>query len=129
MAKVSVTADKHIPFCWNVSHHVGIGQMCPNRPTDVELVKLLMVKSPRRPEYAVWVQRAGPIKLGGNRTIDGKVSPAPRHKILYSPTAAYTIVLLNVSAREADEKWWNTLATNPTVSKPLRDELLYNIEK
>jgi hypothetical protein len=147
MAKVTVLNSTELPYIWNVSRHVGPHFRCPNNPTDVELTKSLMSKAIK---HQNWTKLTGRIPnrivvngsfdaiigfyiylLQEGQTfktvvVDGVVSPAPSHSTGIYGGAAWLIVILNAMSRDVDEKYWQTLPTNPGLSHSLRNELLNN---
>lgn len=128
-----------LPFVWNVDAHVG-DQSRENRPTDVELMKLL-IKSALEFGRGGGQQGDGyednpPLVLNGefDQTLafwvyrlqftfriepkDGKVSPVRR------PTAGMPMLLqLNHLMRQRNSLYWADLASAPGISPRLRAEL------
>src|SRR5262245_35975766 len=105
---------------WNVSQRVGGRQDCPNRPTDVELVKVLMKKAledptiagvvARTPSPQIVVNQQWDATIGywifrfqdhdGHPVIDGVASHAKR--LVYQPGSAWVIGLINIRANKVD---------------------------
>jgi hypothetical protein len=56
-------------FIWNVSQHVGDTISCPNQPTDVDLVKILIGESIRVRQIS-WVNQALRIPFQINGQMD-----------------------------------------------------------
>jgi hypothetical protein len=126
---------------WNVSQRVGGRVDCPNLPTDVELVKVLLSKALTNPKFSsakskvpspplivnnqfdsvagYWIFRIQ--DHSGHPIIDGVVSPA--RGISYSPTDAWVIGIINFDVFQVDKEFWRNLPQNPTISQQLRTEL------
>lgn len=128
---------------WNVSHHVGDNVSCTNRPTDVELVKILLLEAIRL-KQPTWVHSALRVPFHVNGQMDaltafwirffnadhrpqlsgelaGIISPARGGMI--SARDTWTIVKLNWAVRQGDPNRWANLATHPNAGSTLRAEL------
>jgi hypothetical protein len=127
-----------LPFIWNVSQHVGDKASSANRPTDVELVCVLIQStlsgghvSGRTPGVMT-----SPLPLGGRFDAvlgywiysfqanqqgkpDGVVSPA---KALGDPML-WLVARMNIAMRNANPTAWEALDRLPTLSGALRAEL------
>jgi hypothetical protein len=130
-------------FIWNVSEHVGDTTSCPNRPTDVNLVKILIhaTLSWRRPPWINSALRMGfrtdgrmdPITAYWIRFFnadhsrrlhqkrDGIISPA--RGAHFAPNDTWTIVKLNWASKQANATRWANLPSDPSCTAPLRNEL------
>lgn len=139
-ARLQLTGSK-LPFIWNVSAKVGPNADNPNGPTDVELLKLLLVTAlggPRVSQFGIkgksvpvtrepvfdttlgfWVFRFQ--QLGKHSTMDGIASPA--RGTTYAQGTPWVIFTFNEFAREADPELWEGLPRNSSVSGALRAEL------
>lgn len=126
---------------WNVSQRVGGRDSCPNLPTDVELVKVLIKKALESPVILPAARRvpAPPLTVNsqfdavvgywifrfqdhdGHPIIDGVASPA--RSLTYAPGVAWVIAFINFHAFKADKDFWNNLPQNKTLSQTLRSEL------
>jgi hypothetical protein len=130
-----------LPFIWNVSNKVGPNADLPNNPTDVELMKVLLVMALRAPRVAkfgingksidvtrdpvfdttlgFWIFRFQ--QLGAHPTQDGVASPA--RGVTYAPGTPWVIFSFNEFARESDPELWEALSRNNSLSAALRAEL------
>ncbi len=129
-------------FIWNVSQHVGDNISCQNQPTDVDLVKILIVES-MRPRPPMWVHPRVrvPFVIDGRMDIalaywirvfndirgsklateqSGIISPA--HAASFGPDL-WTIVKLNAIVKQVAPDVWLNLSSNPSLSPQLRREL------
>jgi hypothetical protein len=130
-----------MPFMWNVSAHVGELASCPNRPTDVELVKQLLAmlrtfvtaKVPRAPgvahapmaingqfdiTLAYWIYSTQ--AHGGQGTVvDGIVSPAKA----FGDPGTWLLCRWNQALFQANRMAWEALPQQPQLSAALRGEL------
>ena len=139
-ARLKLSSGK-LPFIWNVSAKVGPGSENPNNPTDVELMKILLVMAlelpsvvrfglkgrslqPQRdsqfdPILGFWIYRFQ--QLGKHPGGDGIASPA--RGVSFAPGTPWVIFSFNEFARQADEELWQKLPQNSTLSPQLRAEL------
>jgi hypothetical protein len=130
-------------FIWNVSEHVGDNTSCPNRTTDVDLVKILLGETIRgRPPG--WLHGACRSPLVVNGLMDaytaywirifngghdksaaiadaGIISPARGASL--SPSDSWTIVKLNWAFKQANARGWAELPNHPQVKATLKAEL------
>jgi hypothetical protein len=126
---------------WNVSQQVGGRHSCPNLPTDVELVKVLIKQALSHPRVVPLAAKASnpPLDVNGrfdavvgywiyrwqdhtgHPIIDGIVSPA--HGVNYTPGTPWVIAHINRFAFDADKDFWANLPQNPSISPQLRTEL------
>jgi hypothetical protein len=131
-------------FIWNVSEHVGDHTSCANRPTDVDLVKILIGEAitARRPTWlhqslrmhflvngTMDVQTAYWIRVFNAdhdprlpQTRDGIISPA-RGSSYASQSDTWTIFKLNWAVRQANATLWANLPNHPQAKPALRAEL------
>jgi hypothetical protein len=129
-------------FIWNVSHHVGDNISCQNQPTDVDLVKILIVEIIRANSLS-WVNRALriPFVINGQmdmalaywiRAINDEMGSAlpTRQAGIVSPARGgsygrdyWTIVKLNGLLKVAAPNVWQDLPNHPSVKPQLRSEL------
>ncbi len=139
-ARLKLNSPK-LPFIWNVSAKVGPGRENPNNPTDVELMKVLLVialqlpsvtsfgikgnsiQPPRDsnfdPVLGFWIYRFQ--QIGHHPAGDGVASPA--RGITFAPGNPWVIVTFNDFARQADPDLWEGLPRNNSISAQLRAEL------
>ena len=139
-AKLKLTSGK-LPFIWNVSAKVGPNSDNPNNPTDVELMKVLLVMALNAPQVATfgihgtslavskepkfdpilgfWIFRFQ--QLGKHPVFDGIASPA--HGVTFAPGTPWVVFTFNEFARQSDPEVWEGLPRNQTLSAPLRAEL------
>jgi|SRR5579863_1404250 hypothetical protein len=127
-------------FIWNVSAHVGCKASCPNRPTDVELVKFLFREYLKRQTFQRLKPTCSspPITLNGSfdailgfwiystedwpgATSDGVISPA--RGMTYGPGGLWVISLLNGNLFKAAPDFWAGIGQNSELSPALRAEL------
>jgi hypothetical protein len=133
-----------LPFIWNVSTWVGDNLTCPNRPTDVELVKyLFMARLGANDEVWVRIHPALHIPLAVNGQfdivlayyiyryeaahnndtpdpkIDGWISPAKAT----GPIMQWAIFRLNKKLAHSNRLLWENLPDAPGISPMLRQEL------
>ena len=130
-------------FIWNVSEHVGDTTTCANRPTDVDLVKILIGETIRgRPPS--WIHNAlrVPFRVNGqmdaltaywirlfnaehsrrlDQREDGIVSPA--RGAMFARGHVWTIVKLNWAAKQGDPNRWADLPNHPNCNPALRAEI------
>lgn len=130
-----------MPFIWNVSTRVGPTVDCPNRPTDVELVKVFTDVIAKGPFHALRNEaRRPPLVVNGtfdavlgfwifntqfssrfSTLVDGIVSPAKG--VFYGPKTAWVIVKFNHTMFVEDKNRWLKLNTDTRLSAELRREL------
>ena len=130
-------------FIWNVSEAVGDNATCPNRPSDVDLVKILIGETIRaRPPAWVNASLRTPLVVNGqmdattaywirvfnadhnprlSQSLDGIVSHARGPSL--SPRDTWAIVKLNWSAKQGAPTVWNDLPNHPQAKPALRAEL------
>ena len=142
MAARLVLKSPTLPFIWNVSGKVGPGRDNPNLPTDVELMKTLLVIALTLPGIAkfglngdfiqpphngrfdpilgFWIFRLQ--QIGKHPTSDGVASTA--RGINFAPGNPWVIVTFNDLARQADQELWEGLPRSGSISPALRAELL-----
>ena len=141
-SKLQLGPSSPMPFLWNVSYHVGDNMSCQNQPTDVDLVKLLIVETIRGNNLS-WVNRAlrVPFQIDGrmdvnlaywiralNDEMGARLSPrqagiiSPARGTSYGPDL-WTIVKLNGLVREVAPGVWQDLPNHPNASAQLRREL------
>jgi hypothetical protein len=140
MAARLILKGAKLPFIWNVSARVGPGTDNPNNPTDVELMKTLLVlalgvpsvgkfglkgnslRPPKDGQFdpilGFWIFR---LQQLGRHTGDGIASPA--RGVSFAPGNPWVIFTFNEFASEADRELWENLDRNKTISAPLRAEL------
>jgi hypothetical protein len=126
---------------WNVSQQVGGLTTCPNLPTDVELVKVLLKQTFRHPDVVARSSKVfkPPLVVNGefdaivgywifrfqthtgHPIIDGIVSPA--HGFAYTQGSPWVIARINHFAFLVDNDFWENLDQNFSISPQLRDEL------
>ena len=130
-------------FIWNVSQHVGDSNACPNRPTDVNLVKILIAEWIRA-QPPTWINAAMRVPFVVDGQMDpvtaywirilnaehvrelpadraGIISPAGRPRI--SSRDTWTIVKLNERVRQANLQTWTNIPIRPNGNPALRAEL------
>ncbi|MET3900953.1 hypothetical protein ABIB57_004921 [Devosia sp. UYZn731] len=131
--------SRDMPFLYNVSDRVGPGG-CPNRPTDVELLKVLLVIGQRSPQLQVAINGSkmqpnrdtifDPIlgfyifrmqQLGKMSVVDGVASPAKGAN--FAPGTPWVVYWFNYYAKLADPALWESLPRNRTLSPSLAAEL------
>ncbi len=126
-------------FLWNVSDKVGCKTECPNRATDVELVKFLVRESLKSPFHRLSASCKTPaIMMNGSfdavlgfwiyayedfpgATSDGIVSPA--RGASYSAGELWLITYLNGTVHKTAPDLWAGLDKNQQISQALRTEL------
>jgi hypothetical protein len=130
-----------LPFIWNVSSRVGPSTDEPNNPTDVELLKVLLVMAMSTPQIAkfglkgnslqpsrdgvfdpilgFWIFRMQ--QLGRHPGGDGVASPA--RGAAFAPGSPWVIFSFNEFARQSDPELWEKLPNNISLSGALRAEL------
>lgn len=132
-------------YIWNISEHVGDNASCPNRPTDVNLVKILIVEAIRARQPA-WLHpslRNG-IRVNGemdettaywiryfnsdhrprlSQSEEGIISPA--RGAFFSSNDAWTIVKLNYMVKQTPRPTWANLPHYPQALPALAAELQY----
>lgn len=129
-------------FIWNVSQHVGDNISCPNQPTDVDLVKILIGESIRVRQIS-WVNQALRIPFQINGQMDMTIayfiravnaderSPLSlKESGIISPArgASYggnywAIFKLNYVLKQNAPNVWQNLPSHQNVSSALRREL------
>jgi hypothetical protein len=130
-------------FIWNVSQHVGDNVSCPNQPTDVNLVKILIAET-IRPNPPSWINRSIRIPFTVNGQMDIALAYwirafndqqgsalSPRQAGIISPArgASYgrgywTIVILNSLLKQVAPSVWQDIPNHRSASPQLRSELL-----
>ncbi len=126
-------------FIWNVTDKVGSKAECPNRATDVELVKFLVRETLKGPFHRLSVScKNPPITMNGSfdavlgfwiyayedfpgATSDGIVSPA--RGTTYAAGEMWLIAYLNGRVNKLSPDVWASLDKNPEISQALRTEL------
>jgi hypothetical protein len=141
-SKLQLGPGSPIPFIWNVSCHVGDSVSCPNQPTDVDLVKLLIVETIRGNSLS-WVNSAlrVPFQIDGRmditlaywiRALNDEMGArlSPRQSGILSPAQGlgygaglWTIVKLNGLCREVAPGVWQDLPNHRSATAQLRREL------
>lgn len=130
-----------LPFIWNISARVGPGSDNPNLPTDVELLKVLLVMALNDPAIARFGLKGNSIRperggtfdtvlgfwifrfqqLGKHPGGDGIASPA--RGAFFAPNSPWVIFSFNDLARRPDRELWEKLPNNTSLSPALRAEL------
>ncbi|MDH3376286.1 MAG: hypothetical protein OEQ39_04885 [Gammaproteobacteria bacterium] len=130
-------------FVWNVSAAVGDNASCANRPTDIDLVKILIGETIRaRPPAWIHASMRTPLLVNGqmdaitaywirvfnadhsprlSQSLSGIVSPARGAAI--SPGDTWTIVKLNWATKQGVPAVWNNLPNHPQAKAALAAEL------
>ena len=126
-------------FLWNVSDKVGCKTECPNRATDVELVKFLARETIKGPFHRFSAAcRNPPLTMNGSfdavlgfwiyayedypgATSDGIVSPA--RGSTYAPGEMWLISYLNARVHKLSPDLSAGLDQNQQISQALRTEL------
>lgn len=130
-------------FIWNVSEAVGDNASCPNRPTDVDLVKILIGETIRaRPPTWINASLRTPLLVNGQmdaitaywiRVFNADHNPrlsqsqagivSQARGASFSPRDTWVIVKLNWSAKQGAATAWNDLPNHPQAKPALRAEL------
>jgi len=127
-------------FFWNVSSHVGCKSSCPNKATDVELVKFMLREINQRETFHRLTQtcKLPAITLNGNfdatlgfwiyanqdfpgTVSDGVVSPAKGE--YFGPDKLWIMSFWNIRLKTLAAEVWSNLDKNPQLSQALRNEL------
>jgi hypothetical protein len=145
-SRLSLKIAPGFDHIWNVNGRVGGRSDCPNHPTDVELVKVLIKQALRAPLLAgpaakvptpvITVNGVFDAVVGywifrfqdhdGHPDIDGVVSPSKGISYSSAPGALWVIDLINKLARDADKDFWENLPNSPSISGALRHELQFS---
>ena len=129
-------------FIWNVSEHVGDNVSCPNQPTDVDLVKILLGETIRAGAPS-WVNRSLRVAFQVNGQMDVSLAYwirafndqqgsalSARQAGIISPArgASYggdywTIFKLNVLLKRTAPNVWQDIPNHRSSNAALRSEL------
>ncbi|MGB7220319.1 MAG: hypothetical protein WBD07_16085 [Vicinamibacterales bacterium] len=140
-SRLQLGPGQPLPFIWNVSQQVGDNVSCQNQPTDVDLVKIIIIEIIRG-NHVSWVNRAvrDPFVIDGRmdivlaywiRALNDEmraVLPARQAGIVSPARGAsygqyWTIVKLNGLLKEVAPAVWQDLPSHPSASPQLRSEL------